>query len=188
MSFHLKRVVHFIDIHHLSILLSSISCTYTPCSVRKCICVMKYLHIFTLRLIYINFDHARFWSLPVFLVVHIGTWSGAYIYPHSSYLLLLQSLFAIHTHWSSRCLVYLNTISLIVWYIRIALPILPILIDSLSTIYLYHIYVHIYTHIWIYIYVFYQLICVLWRTWFYCYTHVYDYIVAHIYIYICINV
>jgi len=39
MSFHLKRVVRFIDIHHLSTL-SSISCTYTPCS----ICAQMYMY------------------------------------------------------------------------------------------------------------------------------------------------
>ena len=119
------------------------------------------------------------------LCPQLCTWSGAYTY---SYLLSLQAMFALHTHYFQRWLVYLNTISLMIWCIGIALPIIPIIIDSLTTTWPYHVFMYIYTHIWIYIYVLYQFICSSCRTWVCSYTRVHDYTVAHIRTYICIHI
>ena len=94
MLFQRKRVVRFIDIHHLSTL-SSISCTYTPwVYVRIYICMMKYSYIFTPDLYIHPFQSRSFWTPPVSPGVYIYTWSGAYTYTH---------ILGIYCH-SKRCL------------------------------------------------------------------------------------
>ena len=107
---------------------------------------MKYSYIFTLRLIYIHFDH-------------------------------------------QRCLVYLKTISLIIGYIRIALSILPILIDSLSTtLPISYICVYIHTHMNIHICILSIHLCIMTYVFLFLYTCIWLYCRSyiHIYMYICI--
>ena len=129
------------------------SCTYTPW-VYVCIyiCMVKYSYIFTPDLhISISITLVLNTTCVPSCVYMCLIWC-VHIYPHSSYLLSLQALFAI-THYSYQWLVHLNKISPIIWCIRITLPILPKIIDSLSTtLPISYICVYIHTYEYKYMY------------------------------------
>ena len=97
--FHSKRVVRFIDIHHLSTLSSS-SCTYPPCSV----CAQMYMYDEIFIHIHPQIDIHPFRSRSFSITTCVSSCAYMYliwrvhIYPHSSHLLSLQSLIVIHTH------------------------------------------------------------------------------------------